>query len=411
MCRTGTGRSTSTHHHSIESNGSQTQTQTQTQSGTNLPLIDLDPGIPTVFEPYWRRMGDKCRVVIQGCDLMSYRATTTNLCWYLLPELEEAIRRLHRVVGNAVVDERHVVVGTGSTQLFQAALYALSTPAAAAAAPQPINVVSAAPYYSCYPDETDYLCSRLYKWAGDANQYDSKSGPFIEVVTSPNNPDGCLREPVVEAHGQGKLIHDLAYYWPQFTPITRPADHDLMYFTFSKCTGHAGSRIGWALVKDREVAIKMTKYMDLSSIGVSKDSQFRAAKIMELLCNNYDQKLGSNFSNNFFEYGKSLMAERWKSLRDVIGRSDVFSLPTFEQQYCCFFGRLSQSYPAFAWLRCKEEIEDCGSFLREHKIEGRSGRRFGADAKYLRISMLSSDDVFQQFLERLSAIKILNNAN
>lgn len=101
----------------------------------------------------------------------------------------------------------------------------------------------------CYPEETDYLCSRLYKWAGDANEYNAnKSGPFIEVVNSPNNPNGSLRESVVKDCGQGKLIHDLAYYWPQFMPINRPADHDLMYFTFSKCTGHAGSRIGWVFI-------------------------------------------------------------------------------------------------------------------------------------------------------------------
>lgn len=60
------------------------------------------------------------------------------------PEFAKQIVRLHNVVGNAVTEGRHIVVGTGSSQLYLAALYALS--------PQdslnPINVVSAAPYYS-----------------------------------------------------------------------------------------------------------------------------------------------------------------------------------------------------------------------------------------------------------------------
>lgn len=100
----------------------------------------------------------------------------------------------------------------------------------------------------------------------------------------------------------------------------------------------------WALVKDRDVAMKITKYIELNSIGVSKDSQFRTAKIMEFLCNEY-QKFGFNFSDNFFEYGNRLMGERWENLRDVIGRSDLFSLPTYESQFCFFLGRSSQPYP------------------------------------------------------------------
>jgi L-tryptophan--pyruvate aminotransferase len=91
-------------------------------------------------------MGDACKVVIGGGDLMSYFSDVGNVCWFLEPELGDAIRRLHRVVGNAVTEDRHIVVGTGSTQLFQAALYALtSTPAAAV---EPVSVVSSAPYYS-----------------------------------------------------------------------------------------------------------------------------------------------------------------------------------------------------------------------------------------------------------------------
>lgn len=88
----------------------------------------------------------------------------------------------------------------------------------------------------------DFERSELHKWAGDARNYD-KDEPYIEFITSPNNPDGVIREPVVNGI-QGKLIHDLAYYWPQYTAITSPANHDVMLFTVSKCTGHAGSRIG-----------------------------------------------------------------------------------------------------------------------------------------------------------------------
>jgi L-tryptophan--pyruvate aminotransferase len=42
-----------------------------------------------------------------------------------------------------------------------------------------------------------------------------------------------------------KPIHDLVYYWPQYTPITVRAAHDIMLFTMSKITGHAGTRLGY----------------------------------------------------------------------------------------------------------------------------------------------------------------------
>ena len=94
-----------------------------------------------------------------------------------------------------------------------------------------------------YREATNFLRSGLYKWAGDAYSFDTE-GAYIELVTIPNNPDGQVRDPVVVNRNDGKLIHDLAYYWPQYTPITTQADYDLMLFTFSKSMGHAGSRIG-----------------------------------------------------------------------------------------------------------------------------------------------------------------------
>lgn len=61
-------------------------------------------------------------------------------------------------------------------------------------------------------------------------------------------------------------------------------------------------------------------------------------------------------------------------------------------------------FAAFAWLKCEGNVEDCESFLREHKILTRSGRHFGVSPKYVRISMLDTDENFSHFIDRLSSI-------
>ncbi|XP_075485985.1 L-tryptophan--pyruvate aminotransferase 1-like [Primulina tabacum] len=367
-------------------------------------IINLDHGDPTMYESYWQNVGSKYAVTIAACQSLSYFANAKNLCWFLEPKLEEEIKMLHNVVGNAVVQDHYIVVGTGSSQLIQAALYALCD---SLNEPNPISVVSAAPYYSSYPEVMDFLRSRLFKWGGDASSFD-EDGPYIEMVTSPNNPDGVIREPVVKG-AKGVLIHDFAYYWPQYTAITSPADHDIMLFTVSKCTGHAGSRIGWALVRDKNVAKKMVKFVELNTIGVSKEAQLRAAKILEVVSASC-QKVKPHDLEDFFEYNHNLMAERWKKLRASVKINELFCVPKFPLQYCHFNRDFTETYPAFAWLKCKGGI-DCEKLLRGYKILTRSGKRFGSDQEYVRISMLARDEEFDLFLRRLSTIQGIVSGN
>ncbi|KAK7389106.1 hypothetical protein VNO78_23938 [Psophocarpus tetragonolobus] len=369
-----------------------------TRSAGRERVINLDHGDPTMYERFWREMGDKTTITIPGWQSLSYLSDVSNICWFLEPEFAREVVRLHKVVGNAVTEGRHIVVGTGSSQLILAALYALSSPDAA----EPISVVSAAPYYSSYPSMADYQKSGLYKWAGDAETFD-KEGPYIELVTSPNNPDGYRRQAMVN-RSQGLLIHDLAYYWPQYTPISSPSDHDLTLFTVSKSTGHAGTRIGWALVKDEEVVKKMTKFIELNTIGVSRDSQFRASKVLKAVSDSCEQE-NSQDEESFFKYSYKIMAQRWKQLRAVVDAGDMFSLPQFSPAFCIFFGHETEPQPGFIWLKCEGDIEDCESFLRGHKIITRSGKHFGASPKYVRISMLDTDGTFLQLIDRLSAIQ------
>lgn len=84
----------------------------------------------------------------------------------------------------------------------------------------------------------------------------------------------------------------------------------------------------------------MTKYIELNSIGVSRESQHRSAKILGLVSDT-TQCIGANF----FQYGKTLMAERWRKVREVIGHSRVFSLPKYMEEYCQYSGEHTEPHP------------------------------------------------------------------
>lgn len=99
-------------------------------------------------------MGERTTIVISGWQSVSYFSDTKNLCWFLEPGFAKAVTRLHNLVGNAETANRHIVVGTGSTQLFQAVLYALCPSDAS----DPMSIVSAAPFYSVGDGYNNIFC-------------------------------------------------------------------------------------------------------------------------------------------------------------------------------------------------------------------------------------------------------------
>ncbi|WMV09201.1 hypothetical protein MTR67_002586 [Solanum verrucosum] len=92
------------------------------------------------------------------------------------------------------------------------------------------------------------------------------------------------------------------------------------------------------------------------------------------------------------------MTDRWQRLRKVVMDNDLFVLQNYPPQYCLFTKDLCESHPG-------GEEGDCEKLLKEHKIQTRSGRRFGSDSRNVRISMLSRDEDFNIFLKSLMAIQ------
>ncbi|KAF8678501.1 hypothetical protein HU200_046255 [Digitaria exilis] len=350
-------------------------------------------GTRIACSPYWRRHAAASAVVFSGWHRMSY--VTTESFSFQSVELERQIRLLHRAVGNAVVDDKHVVFAAGSIQLINALVHALS-PDANAASP-PARVVANAPYYQAYRVQTTMFDGREYRWGGATAQWTNASrnsttdeGGFIEFVTSPNNPDTMLRKPALG--GSSAVIFDHAYYWPHFTHIPSPADEDVMLFTMSKPSGHAGSRFGY------KVAKRALDYVSDSIMGASRDTQLRMLGIVKAMLANLHGK------DDIFAFGHDVMRTRWRKLNAVVSRSRLISLQKIPpHQYCTYFKRFREPSPAYAWVKCEgEEDEDCHGALLKANIITRTGVFFEAGSRYTRISLLKSDDDFDVLMERVT---------
>lgn len=153
------------------------------------------------------------------------------------------------------------------------------------------------PYYMHYSYQVNTTATQDKAGSWDLSlQWNTTADPAnpstVEIVTRPNNPNGAcgavyhttaaaavvcrrlcsrhdtgdLRQPMVQ--DDSRVLYDLAYNWPQFTSsCNQTLDHDTMIFTASKMSGHAGSRFGWALVKDPEQAELMRAYISTQTLG------------------------------------------------------------------------------------------------------------------------------------------------
>ncbi|KAG0586410.1 hypothetical protein KC19_2G088600 [Ceratodon purpureus] len=365
--------------------------------------LNLFHGDPTLFEEYWLTQPD-APTVIPSWQGMSYFAHRNNDYLFVDYFLEQAIRKIHGMVGNAVTEGRYIVLGVGSTQLYQAALYALASPES----PSPTPVVSAIPHYSSFEGCTKFMDSRKYKWVGDAEKFKrsaTKDQPYIELVTSPNNPCGSMNKPVV--NGNGSVVNDLAYYWPHYTAITAPADYPIMLWTMSKISGHAGTRLGWAIVEDASVAAKMAYFIQLNTLGLSQDAQARGITLLRAIMSSYENQRAGGVERErqpFFHYGQAVLEGRWRRMRQALDNTSRFDLPEYESSFCSFLGKNFRANPAFLWLKCKAE-EDCQQLLKENKIIARGGAVFGMSTQYVRVSMLDRHPLFDLLLARLASLK------
>lgn len=263
--------------------------------------LNLKMGNPGFLQEYWR-----------GQDLPETEFYYPHPYMDLVQseELEKAIVNIHETIGNVKNPSSYkIVIGNGASQLISAAVWANRLVYWGKMISAPI------PYFSRFPELVSIGGA---KWA-TLNNVDEK------ILTAPNNPDGTFTEYSAGIKRYGNKIIDACYNWPQYVNKVKKLDDELIIFSLSKATGHAGTRLGWALVKNESVAKEMKNFVENNTMGVSQLAQDIGRFVLAREGIRYKEG-----RENVFEYGKTELESRWKKLKtlnlpfEVLSKNGMF---------------------------------------------------------------------------------------
>lgn len=258
--------------------------------------------------------------------------------------LQLYIRHLHVKMKNAVVTDKHIVVAAGASQILLALMAVLAKRGHKSAWAKP-------PHFSRFPKLADIA---KLEWVKE------KQNDSVVIVTNPNNPDAAVSN-------SKSTILDLCYNWPQYTDNVKNYDHPIMVFSLSKATGHASTRIGWAIVSDKNLAKELEEYIEVSTGGLSIDSQIKAREVIK-------HQLSSK--NTVFDYGKKVLKSRWAKIKKIK------KLP---------FKVLNNS-GMFMWVKTKKRVP-----IIEELVSHLKGSALGKTDDFIRLNIGCSESDFNSF--------------
>lgn len=296
--------------------------------------LDMSWGSPAFLIPYWDITPIKTDNVKKP-EQYSFGSKKS---------LKKTIVNLHEAIGNANVKNKHVVVAAGATQIILGLLHCLKI------REQALYAWAEPPHFSRFPI--------LAKFAGLDWKNEKTS---LTICTIPNNPDGLF-----STYAKCNIL-DLTYMWPQYTDKIKKYNHPIMVFSLSKATGHASTRIGWAIIKDKKLAEELENYIELSTSGLSIDAQVKAEKIIE-------SQLKKDFT--VFEDGKKTLESRW----EIVNRL---------QRNKAFPFKILNKSGMFLWAE-----GECPS-----SIICMPGEALRGDKNQFRLNLGCSDDTFAKFVQ------------
>lgn len=349
------------------------QTNTLKKPLGNQSLIDLGVGNPVFMQEYWNLVAKAYpnglgQSSLKVDEFMDYDYGQSN------QNIKRLIKELHNEEQNAKTDGYEVVLGNGAAQVVAAASYAAAKMGA-------MYAFLPKPYWGRMKTliQMGGNVAGVSEFLVSASLLDELQGPSSEVLVYPNNPDMSLVHNTAMADHS---IFDLCYNWKHYVSNVKCMAKDVMIFGLAKATGHAGTRLGWALVKNKVFAQHMVKFIELTTSGVSQEAQNRT----ETILNTIKQLRRVEFLSPF-DYGKAEMSQRWARFNRVADSH----ITEFE---------IVNSEGMFAWCRHANQ-ESAKIMADQYGLYVLGGEPFGSTSDYFRINMGCSKDSFDKMISSL----------
>ncbi len=306
----------------------------------------LDRGEPILWQDLYK---GSIKMPING--VVPYNTDVTSESSFT-----DAVRQFHRNNGWVIPNDAIIVTGLGSTQVLMGLIQAFGST-----------------YYSkpvTYPD---------YKMMANVMRYPWVTDPHVEIVTSPNNPDGSIQSPSTQAEA---IIWDMVYAWPWYGYNHRDiVNHSLsndryniLVFSCSKSIGLGGARVGYGIIPSsvvRRYPYLLDRYKDyiiLSTQGVDTPGQEMASLIMK--------KISS------FPLIRSTLLARYDELSQLLRLHGIEILSPRGFYYM--------------WIRKKNT-----NLYKALPFDGIDGTNFGATSEYVRINMCCSTETYNTVITLL----------
>ncbi|CAB4289403.1 unnamed protein product [Prunus armeniaca] len=141
-------------------------------------------------------------------------------------------------------------------------------------------------------------------------------------------------------------------------------------------------------------------------MGISRDAQLRALKVLNVVL--------EGGGKDIFEFGYNILRKRWEKLSNIPSVSNRFSLQKFAPKHYTFFKKTRGPSPVSVVkglhhskpFSCeREDDKACYAVLQEEaNVDGRRGSHIGAEDRFVRLTLLRSQDDFDLLLQRLNQL-------
>jgi L-tryptophan--pyruvate aminotransferase len=293
-------------------------------------------------------------------------------------KLNTLVRKLHAKFGNIDTRGKYIVFAQGASQLTSATIAAFKNQTG-----RELTLFAPAPYYFVFP----WRCAFLPGYCKGFNSSEEQPpADLLEVVTIPNNPDGNNRSRAI--YPGKRFFFDAVYYWPSLfgsaeynmTPLVGP----VTLFSFTKLTGHAGSRFGWAVVEDPYFAETMSYWDAIMNAHVAVEQAFRASLLLDYMA--------GDGGDHFMNWVRGRIADRWKRFKPALASQPLMQID----------GRENTQY-AWVYVRNKTDVEiDIG--CQGAGLEPERGIDFGKSG-HIRFNLMEHEVTFMEVLRRIPLIK------